>query len=308
MILCCGEALIDLIPEARTRVPHVGGAVLNTAVALGRLGEEVAMLTGLSSDEYGRLIEEHGAASHVDFAPSVRSDRPTTLAVVTLVDGQATYEFRDEGSALRDIEVADMPDPPAGTTAMVFGGISLINPPVADSLADYCRHHADRALVMLDVNIRPDFVTEPMAYRARLAAMLAVTDVLKVSDEDLAWLLPDDGSLDEIFARLLELGPRMIVMTRGAEGAVAVTASGLSVEVASPEAQVADTVGAGDTFNAGLLSGLRRVGRLDKQGLSELSEIELAEALSLGTRAAAVTVSRAGPNPPWASELNLTET
>ena len=307
MILCCGEALIDLIPQGDTRVPHVGGAVLNTAVALGRLGEEVAMLTGLSSDEYGALIEAHGRQSHVDFAPSVRSDRPTTLAVVTLVDGQATYDFRDDGSALRDIAVADMPPPPAGTAAMLFGGISLINPPVADSLADYCRHHAEAALVMLDVNIRPDFIADPMAYRARLAAMLAVTDILKVSDEDLAWLLPDSGSQEAVFAQLLGLGPRMVVMTRGADGAVAVTGSGLSVEVPSPEAQVADTVGAGDTFNAGLLSGLRRVGRLDKAAFSAISEIELMEALSLGTRAAAVTVARSGPNPPWAHELKLPE-
>ncbi|QEW22476.1 putative sugar kinase YdjH [Marinibacterium anthonyi] len=305
MILCCGEALIDLIPQGDTRVPHVGGAVLNTAVALGRLGEDVAMLTGLSSDDYGRLIEDHGAASHVGFGPSVRSDRPTTLAVVTLVDGQATYDFRDEGSALRDIRPADMAPPPPGTQAIVFGGISLINPPVADSLADYCRRHAGEALIMVDVNIRPGFITDPLTYRARLAAMIAVADILKVSDEDLAWLLPDAGSHADAFAALLQMGPKLIVTTLGADGAEAIMASGLHVRVPSPAAQVADTVGAGDTFNAGLLSGLRRAGRLDKAAFPAVSETELSEALSLGTRAAAVTVARAGPNPPWAQELEL---
>ncbi|MAC77196.1 MAG: carbohydrate kinase [Rhodobacteraceae bacterium] len=305
MILCCGEALIDLIPQGDTRVPHVGGAVLNTAVALGRLGEDVAMLTGLSSDDYGRLIEDHGAASHVGFGPSVRSDRPTTLAVGTLVDGQATYDFRDEGSALRDIRPADMAPPPPGTQAIVFGGISLINPPVADSLADYCRRHAGEALIMVDVNIRPGFITDPLTYRARLAAMIAVADILKVSDEDLAWLLPDAGSHADAFAALLQMGPKMIVTTLGADGAEAIMASGLHVRVPSPAAQVADTVGAGDTFNAGLLSGLRRAGRLDKAAFPAVSETELSEALSLGTRAAAGTVARAGPNPPWAQELEL---
>ena len=305
MILCCGEALIDLIPNGPTREPHVGGAVLNTAVALGRLGEEVAMLTGLSSDEYGRLIEVHGTASNVSFGPSVRSDRPTTLAVVTLVDGQATYDFRDDGSATRDIRPADMPPPPPGTDAMVFGGISLINPPVADSLADYCRRHAGEALVMLDVNIRPGFITDPATYRARLAAMIAVTDILKVSDEDLAWLLPEAPTQAEAFDSLLDSGASMVVTTRGADGAIATTAGGLTVDVPSPATTVADTVGAGDTFNAGLLSGLRRGGHLSRAGLARLDAPALADALSLATRAASVTVSRAGPNPPWARELAL---
>ena len=307
MILCCGEALIDLIPEGDARVPHVGGAVLNTAVALGRLGEDVAMLTGLSSDEYGRLIEAHGAESGISFAPSVRSDRPTTLAVVTLVDGQATYDFRDEGSATRDIALVDMPAPAEDVQAMVFGGISLINAPVADSLAEYCRRHAPRALVMLDVNIRPGFITDPESYRARIAAMMAVTDILKVSDEDLAWLLPQAQSHDAAMAQLFETGAKMVVMTRGSDGAVALLANGAKVEVPSPVTKVADTVGAGDTFNAGLLSGLRRAGCLDKAALVDLDPETLEGALSLATRAAAVTVSRDGPNPPWAHELQLEE-
>lgn len=305
MILCCGEALIDLIPEDGTRVPYVGGAVLNTAVALGRLGEEVAMLTGLSSDEYGALIEQHGAESHVSFDPSVRSDRPTTLAIVTLVDGQATYDFRDEGSATRDITPADMPALPHGTKAMVFGGISLINAPVADSLADYCRKHSDQAVVMMDVNIRPGFITDPDSYRARIAAMMAVCDILKVSDEDLAWLMP--GAADDAMGKLLETGAKIVVMTRGSDGAIATLADGATVEVTSPKTQVGDTVGAGDTFNAGFLAGLRREGRLDKDALTTIPHDVLARALSLGTLAASVTVSRVGANPPWAHELDLSE-
>lgn len=300
MILCCGEALIDLLPGDDAPVPVVGGSVLNTAVALGRLGAPAGLLTGLSSDAYGKQIDAHLSESHVDTRLAVRSDRPTTLAVVHLENGQPTYEFRDEGSALRMITSADLAPIPASVEAMVFGGISLIGTPVADTLADACVHRPKGITALLDANIRPGFVDDVQSYRARLNRMIAATEIVKVSDEDLEWLYP--SSPDPIRA-LLDMGPNLVLMTRGADGAEAHHASGVRAKIAAEPVTVIDSVGAGDTFNAGVLSSLRDQGALTPKGLADVSQTALETALSLGARAAAVTVSRAGANPPWAHEL-----
>lgn len=303
MILCAGEALIDLIPDAGgTPRPHVGGAVLNTARALGRLGEEVALLTGLSRDDHGALIAQALEESHVSTALAVRSDRPTTLAVVRFENGQPAYEFRDTGSALRDLSADDLPPPPAGTRALFFGGISLCNPPVADALAGYAARHAPDHLTLLDPNLRPGFAEDVPAYVARLHRMLAVADMVKVSDEDLALLYPDLSTEDGV-AALLAAGPRLVLLTLGAAGARAIHANGCDVTIPGRAVEVADTVGAGDTFNAGVLTAAARAGLLDKGALDQWGAEELRALLSLGVAAAAVTVSRAGANPPWAKEL-----
>ena len=138
MILCCGEALIDMIPTPTEAgldgfVPHCGGAVYNTAIALGRLGVRTGMLTGLSSDMFGQQLSNGLIASHVDVSHVITSDRPTTLAFVQLVNGHATYDFYDENSAGRMIGQSDMPDLSAEVSALYFGGISLACEPGADS-------------------------------------------------------------------------------------------------------------------------------------------------------------------------------
>ncbi|MEO9517722.1 MAG: carbohydrate kinase [Paracoccaceae bacterium] len=304
MILCCGEALIDLLPgENDTPLPLVGGSVLNTAVALGRLGAEVGLLTGLSSDAYGQQIEAHLDASHVSSAHCIRSDRPTTLAVVTLVDGQAQYRFEDEGSALRMIGVPDLPALPDTVQTMVFGGISLIPTPIADTLAHLCVNRPDDVICMLDANVRPGFVNDPKTYRARLQRMLAATDIIKVSDEDLEWLVPDTGSVQDAIAQLLDAGPSVVLFTEGAKGASAIRAGQDPVFVASRSVDVVDTVGAGDTFNAGVLHSLKVQGKLKKSELKSAPADVWRAALDFASGAAAITVSRAGANPPWANEL-----
>lgn len=302
MILCCGEALMDLIPktDAGPAQALVGGSVLNTAVALGRLGASVGLLTGLSSDEYGQQIEAHLRESHVNTGFCVRSDRPTTLAVVSFPDGQPSYEFRDEGSALRMLTAADLPAIPDDIAAMVFGGISLIPAPVADTLAEACVTRPDTSLALLDANVRPGFIDDPDTYKSRLSRMLATAEIVKVSDEDLEWLLPD--AKDPI-ATLLTMGPEIVLLTRGAEGSAAYRASGLAAEADAQKVDVVDTVGAGDTFNAGFLKSLADQGLLSKDGLKQADENALSQALAYGGRAAAITVSRAGANPPWANEL-----
>ena len=304
MILCCGEALIDMIPNADgTYVPHVGGAVLNTAVALGRLGEDTGLVTGLSSDPFGAMIEAHLNASHVGTTHAVRSDRNTTLAFVHLDQGNATYTFYDDETATRAIQPIDIAAVPAGTEAVFFGGISLCNPPVADSLLDLALAQPADRLVMADPNIRPGFVSDHDGYRTRLTALIGRADIVKLSDDDIAWLVPE-GNLQAKARAVLDMGPKMLLLTEGGEGATAFLQNGTAVRVAAQKASVVDTVGAGDTFNAGCLAALRRANALHPDAIATLDEATLSDMLTLAARAAAVTVSRAGANPPWQTELD----
>ncbi|APX10356.1 carbohydrate kinase family protein [Tateyamaria omphalii] len=303
MILCAGEALIDMIPnDSGAYVPHVGGAVLNTAVALGRLGEDVALITGLSSDPFGAMIKDHLTASHVSTAQAVRSGRNTTLAFVHLENGNATYTFYDAETATRDIQPIDIASVPAGTNAMFFGGISLCNPPVADTLLDLALSQPADRLVMADPNIRPGFVSDQDGYRARLTKLIRRADIVKLSDDDIGWLLPD-GDLSAKAHAILNMGAKMLLLTEGGDGATAHLANGTKVRVAAEKAQVIDTVGAGDTFNAGCLAALRRADALSPAAIDALDETTITDMLTLAARTAAITVSRAGANPPWQSEL-----
>lgn len=308
MILCCGEALIDMIPEptssgAQGFVPHSGGAVFNTAIALGRLGVPTGLLSGVSTDMFGQQLLDALQASHVDTRHLVRSDRPTTLAFVQLREGHATYSFVDENSAGRMVQPEDMPDRLTATTALYFGGISLACEPCADGYASVlARHGADHA-VMLDPNIRPDFIVDQTRYRTRLNRMMAQSDLVKVSDEDLDWIIPGPESHADKASLLLQAGPAIVVVTRGRDGATGYLADGSTISVPVKPVQVADTVGAGDTFNAGVLAQLEQAGLLTKQALRGLTPDALQKALAKGAEVAAVTVSRAGANPPWSHEL-----
>ncbi|MHA6265086.1 carbohydrate kinase family protein [Arenibacterium sp. CAU 1754] len=309
MILCCGESLIDMLPctttdGAEAFAPHVGGAILNTAVALGRLGCDVSLMTGLSSDMFGVQIQDVLDANSVDYTPSPRSDRPTTLAFVKLVDGHATYRFYDENSASRMIVPGDVPGVPSVVRAAFFGGISLCNAPFADTLADLAERYAGTIPVMLDPNIRPGFITDAAAYRARLARIIAVADMIKVSDEDLAWLIPDSDDIETSVGKLMQMGPQLVFVTKGSRGADAYHANGARGSVAATPVEIVDTVGAGDTFNAGVLSKAQGLELLDKDALTRITSDQLTEIMGFAAAAAAITVTRAGANPPWRDELN----
>ncbi len=308
MILCCGEALIDMITEptvsgAQGYVPHSGGAIFNTAIALGRLGAPVGMLTGLSSDMFGEQLADTLKASHVDTSHVITSDRPTTLAFVKLVDGHASYNFVDENTAGRMLQPEDMPDQLPATSTLYLGGISLACEPCADAYAALLSHHGTDRAVMLDPNIRPGFIQDQTRYRTRLNAMIAQTDILKVSDEDLDWIIPGPETHAEKVPLLLQAGPSVVIVTRGSQGASGYLRDGSETTIPVKAVQVVDTVGAGDTFNAGVLAELHRSGHLTKPGLRDLTKESLRAALALGADVAAVTVSRAGANPPWAHEL-----
>ena len=307
MILSCGEALIDMLPRTSSEgeacfAPYAGGAVFNTAIALGRLGARSAFFSGVSNDMLGEILAETLTASQVDTRFLARSDRPTTVAFVKLVNGQATYAFYDEATAGRMLSQADLPVLPDDVSALFFGGISLVNDPAASSYEALQARECASRVTMIDPNIRPGFIAgKEAAYRARIDRMIGRADIVKLSDEDLHWL-EGPGDLTALARAVLARGPKVVFITEGAKGARAVTAA-QERSVASQRVTVVDTVGAGDTFNAGVLAALDAAGVLSKAGVASLSDAVLDAALSLGSRAAAVTVSRAGANPPWSQEL-----
>jgi fructokinase len=304
MILCAGEALIDMLPRETADgetafAPHAGGAVLNTAVALGRLDVPVQFFSGLSSDLFGDVLRAHLDASHVDSSPAAISARPTTLAFVKLVDGHASYAFYDENTAGRMLSPDDLPETAPQT--LFVGGISLAVEPCAKAYEALAAKHAPTSVIMMDPNVRPDFIADEAAFRARMARMLGQCDIVKLSDEDLAWFMPDE-TMQDAAMRLVKGGVKLLCITQGSHGITAYTPDH-EVFVPANKATVVDTVGAGDTFNAGLLASLHQAGALDKDAIASLDEQTIRNALAFGAKVAAITVSRAGANPPWTSEL-----
>lgn len=306
MILCCGEALIDMLPAYTATgeaafVPHTGGAVFNTAVALGRLGQQTGLLCGLSNDIFGALLVADLAASGVSAALCPRSDRPTTLAFVTLENGHARYTFNDENTAARMLDTNALPPLPAAVDVLFLGGISLVAEPCGQAFETLLRQEAGKRMVMIDPNIRPGFIRDEGAYRARLGRMLARADIVKMSDEDLSWL-SGPGRAEDHARHLINQGAALVVLTEGAACVRAWTAAG-HARITPPEVIVADTVGAGDAFNAGLLDALLRSIGPDRRKLPQLDTTTLERALTAAAQVAALTVSRAGANPPWRAEL-----
>lgn len=308
MILCAGEALIDMLPrqtEAHEAAfaPYPGGSVFNTAIALARLGAQTEFFSGLSTDLFGERLEGVLMANGVGSALSHRSDRPTTLAFVTLTDGHASYAFYDENTAGRMLTEADLPAIPDAAKACFFGGISLAVEPCADAYGALIqRADEQNRVVMIDPNIRPGFIADEARFRARLDRMLAHSDIIKASDEDLRWLL-GDHPLPVLAEQLHAKGPSVVLVTQGASGVTGFSA-GREIHVDAQAVQVVDTVGAGDTLNAGVLAGLDEAGALDKDMIANgLDEDTLRAAMTLGVKASAVTVARAGANPPRRDEL-----
>lgn len=306
MILCCGEALIDMLPRQMDNgddvfLPVAGGAVFNTAIGLGRLGVKTGFFCPLSNDLFGDLLAQKLEGAKVATDLSVRVNRPATLAFVTLDNGQAKYAFYDENTALRGLQEVELPTVPADCEAGYFGGISLIGEPCGgayEALMD--RMHANN-VIMMDPNIRTSFIADEAGYRARIFRMIKQCDIVKFSDEDFDWLFPGQSFADaasEMFAD----GVKIVLITRGSNNPMALTPNG-KFEVPAITVEVGDTIGAGDTFNSGFLAGLSMMNRLNKNALASLTSNEIEKALTLAAATAAITVSRVGANPPFANEV-----
>ena len=309
MILCCGEALIDMVPVADTVTgtaafaPLPGGAIFNTAIALGRLDTPVQFFSGLSTDLFGAQLAGALEASGVATGLVKRSNRPTTLAFVKLTGGHAQYTFYDENTAGRMLSLDDLPGISADISALYFGGISLCAEPAASAYEALALREARNAVIMLDPNIRTSFIEDAPVYRKRLDRMIGVADIVKVSDEDLDWIMRDTSTVADKAARMLQQGPSLVIITKGAKGAEAYGRDGSVVTVPAPQVTVVDTVGAGDTFNAGFLAGLHSRALLSKAAIANIGHADLNEALAFAAKVAAVTVSRQGADPPTLSDL-----
>ena len=292
-VLVLGESLVDVVraPDGTT-TEHVGGSAANVAVALARLGRPVRFATSFADDARGRAVAAHLDGAGIRRANHPHSLRHTSTAVATLgADGAATYEF--------DLEwVLEPPavDPvPAAVHACSLGAVLS---PGADVVHDVVSRLRGSSLVSYDVNARPAATGLGPEVIDRVERMVAVSDVVKASDEDLAAFYPD-LTLADAAQGLLERGPTAVVVTRGEQGALWFSRTG-RVEVAATPVRVADTIGAGDTFSAALLDGL-----LARDGdLAALDEPSVRRVLARAVRAAAVTVSRPGADPPYLSELD----
>ena len=306
MILCCGEALIDFLPRKGAGgedvyQPFNGGSVYNTAIALGRLGHGVGLFTGISTDFFGDALMDGLAAAGVSPKYVKRKDRHTTLALVKLIDGQARYSFIDEGSAGRMVEKRDIPKLTKSITAIHFGSFSIIDEPCGSTYETLVKRAAKTCAICFDPNIRPTLVKDRKKYLARIYRLMALADIVKISDEDILWMT---GSRDLVTAgrKFLRRGAKIVAITRGGEGCE-LMARKIHISLDAPKVAVADTVGAGDTFSAGFYAQLEIAGLLNKKSLSAISEAQLRDAAEFAMRAAAITVSRPGADPPWRAEM-----
>ncbi len=307
--LVCGEALYDVFvgaptPNGFALDARIGGSAFNVAVGLARLGLPSGLLTGVGTDALGDRLAAELEAEGV--APRFLRRKPlrTTLALVSLgPDGGARYSFYGDDAADRAVTEGDLPDLD-GVRALMFGCLSLLSEPTGSSfLALACRAASAprRPLVTLDPNIRPTVEPDMAVWRARVDAFAARADVVKVSAEDLEALHPDGGET-EAAARWRGLGVRLVVVTRGGAGAAAYGDFG-AAEVAAPPVDVADTVGAGDSFLAALVAALEAAGRATPEGVAALDAEGARAALGFAAKAAAVTCGRRGADLPRRADL-----
>jgi fructokinase len=302
-IVVAGEALVDLVPRDDALVPSAAGSPVNVAVGLGRLGIATAFCGTVSTGGFGDLIttrlDDAGVALHL-LRPV---DAPTTLAVVHLdAEGRASYGFYLDGTSAAALETSPSIELPDGAALHVsFGAIGPTHEPAGEALVALLRREAGRRVVSLDPNVRPSALDDHARSVARFEDAVAASDLVKVSDADLA-LLHRDEEDEAVARRWAEAGPALVVVTRGPDGAVAFGPSGRT-EVPGSPVEVVDTVGAGDAFTAGLLANLAGAGLLDRAALRAMDAEATTTALTHAVRVAAITCTRVGADPPTAAEL-----
>lgn len=304
MITVAGESLIDLVPQNAAApgeplpplLPRLGGGPYNTAVALGRMGAGVNFCSRVSTDRFGEALLDGLRAAGVGLSLVQRGPEPTTLAVAALdAGGSAGYGFYAEGSADRLFEVPGQL--PSGVRALSVGTCSLVLEPGASAYESLLRRESARGVfTLLDPNIRAGLIPDADGYRKRFRGWLPDVTLLKLSEEDAGWL---GGNPREWLAA----GPEAVVITRGGDGLAVWTREGGEYTVPGVPVDVVDTIGAGDTVNAGLLHSLSERDALSARATAGLSGDDWGEVLGFAARAAAVTCSRAGAQPPYAHEL-----
>ncbi|WP_370412602.1 carbohydrate kinase [Streptomyces fradiae] len=289
-----GELALRVLP---------GGGPANTAVALARLGTPARFLGRLSDDVFGRLFRAHLEASGVDLSAAVRAPEPSTLAVAELDGrGQASYSFHAQGTAdwqwtADELAATDL----ASTACLHSGSLALVREPGGTVVEEFLGRAAATATVSVDPNVRP-LLVDMEVYRERLPRWCALADILRLSEEDLELLLPDH-TIERACDTWHAAGVPLVVITRGERGAVA-SLNGERVVVPAPPTDVVDTVGAGDSFTAGLLHHLGAKGLLGGR-LTDLRVDDVFDACAFASQVAALTCGVAGPNPPWAGQLRL---
>ena len=296
-IWVCGEVLIDILPTG----PVVGGGPANTAKALARLGHDVNFIDGISTDAYGHIARAELLRDGVNLDLSFSSDKPTCTATVSLnAAGSASYEFLIDGTATFDFAASWLPDPYRyQPQALHIGTLVTMIEPGASVLYDWAMQVAEFTPIVFDPNIRPSVQPDRDLYEAAVEKWAALSAVIKVSDDDLAWLFPQ-ASIDDVANRWINDGVFLVVVTRGANGLIAFTADG-RVEVPGVKVDVVDTVGAGDTVGAILVEAIIA------HGLVELRGEVLRGVLARAAAAAAITCSRKGAQPPYKDELPIIE-
>ena len=308
MILTCGEALIDFISHTDSEgnllfKPCPGGSPLNTAIAVARLGVPAGFLGRLSTDMFGDQLMEHLTRNGIDLSFVLRSDAPSALSFVKKkADDSAQYAFYAENSATWDLKNADIPYGLSGRAACFqFGSISMLMRPFSDTVAGFIAQWRDSVVVSFDPNIRPEMIASRRDYLEKFEKWVPCCTIVKMSDEDLAWLYPELSIEDGLF-RMLEMGASLAVITCGEKGAMARNAE-KSVSVPLYTMPLMDTVGAGDTFHGSMLAWLYRRRLLDRSSLAHMPEAKLREALRYAVKAAAINCSRQGADPPWSDQL-----
>jgi fructokinase len=295
-----GEVLIDLIPNGNKHLAVVGGGPANTAKALAKLGVRTQFISGISNDHYGQMAKNELISDKVLLDYAHFSKKPTCTAKVTLSkSGQALYEFVIDGTATFDYSPSWLPNPQVLKPAILYiGTLATIIEPGASILFKWSKNVAKIAPLVFDPNIRSTVLEDKVEYIKKVEKWLEISSMVKASSEDLIWLYPS-STIDEIASKWLEKGVQLLVVTRGDKGITAYRKNE-KVSVEAIEVDVADTVGAGDTVGAILVEAIV------KQGLDRLTGDLLKTALNRAAKAAAITCSRIGANPPSKEELDQT--
>jgi fructokinase len=292
-----GEVLIDLIPAGVDRKPIVGGGPANTAKALSKIGIDTQFIDGISTDDYGQMAKDELLATGVKLDYVKYSDKPTCLAIVSLSDsGSASYEFVIENTATFDFKLDWLPNPQTERPSLLhIGTLATVIEPGASVLFDWAQSVAKVAPIVFDPNIRPAVIIDLKQYGIQVERWVSISSAVKVSDEDIKWLYPS-LEIDQVVNKWLAKGPSLVVVTYGDKG-LAGYRVGEKVTIDAVKVAVADTVGAGDTVGAILVEAIV------KDGLDTLSGVRLEMMLKRAAKAAAITVSRCGANPPTLKEI-----